>query len=227
VSVPTTATVADAARLMEHAGVGSLLVMDGDRLAGIVTDRDLALRVVALRSPYDGRVDAVMTCNVVTLQPSASRHDAVSAFRRHAVRRLPVVDGERVVGVVALDDVLAAGSVEDLPLVRDMVGGEIAHPHHESPLPVPVHAESGSPQPGPEKAGPTGRMRAKVGDEVVVHGRTTEIPKRTGEILGVGTPAGDPPYRIRWDDGRVSFFYPGPDMELHRLGGVKTAVEAT
>jgi CBS domain-containing protein len=211
VTVPRETTLVEAAERMEQAGVGSLLVVDGDQLVGIVTDRDLALRAVARRMPYDGRIDAVMTTGVVTVPATADREKVLRIFRGHAIRRLPVIDGGRVIGLVALDDLVADASVADLPTLAAAVSEEIRHPHHEAGLPLPAAVAR---PPAPQ----VGRWQARVGDKLIIHTHVLNQPSRDGEILGVHSPAGDPPFLVRWSsDGRVSFVYPGPDAEIRHF----------
>jgi CBS-domain-containing membrane protein len=218
VTVSPGTTLAEAAGLMDRAGVGSLLVLDGERLIGIVTDRDIALRAVARRVPSDGRVDAVMTSGVVTLPSTATRDEVVQAFREHSVRRLPLVDGDRLVGLITLDDLLAQAATDDLRGIAALVAHEAHHPRHVPGLPVPTTAP-GAVRPR-AKAQP-GPGQARVGDQIVIHRRTMGEPDRDGEVLEVTGPAGDPPFRVRWsDDGKVTFFYPGPDAEIRHLARV-------
>ena len=81
-------TIRDAAGLMEQAGVGSLAVVDGDRLIGLVTDRDLVRRVLARGLAPDARIDSVMTTPVVTIAASADLDQAYVLFGIHGLRRL-------------------------------------------------------------------------------------------------------------------------------------------
>jgi len=215
VTVSPSTTVAEAARLMDRAGVGSLLVLAGERLVGIVTDRDLALRAVARGMPMDGRVDAVMTTGVVTLPMTATREDVVRALRAHAVRRLPLLAGDRVAGLVTLDDLLADAATEDLRGIAALVTHEAHHPRHEAGLPVPTGQRRGRARTVP------GPGQARAGDQIIVHRHTAHEPDRDGEVLDAGGPSGEPPFRVRWsDDGRVTFLYPGPDAEIRHLARV-------
>jgi CBS domain-containing protein len=98
-------TVVVAARRMKEAAVGSMIVMDGDRIHGIVTDRDIAMRVVAEGSdPARTRVQEITSDNPVTLEPESSVDDAIQVMSDRAIRRLPVVEGGRPVGIVSLGD---------------------------------------------------------------------------------------------------------------------------
>jgi CBS domain-containing protein len=106
-SVPTGSTLVDAAREMRDQDIGDVLVIDDDGfLAGIVTDRDIAVRAVAEgRDPADVTVDEIFTGRViVTTTPAAELDAAAEIMRSSAIRRLPVVDEGRIVGVVTLGD---------------------------------------------------------------------------------------------------------------------------
>lgn len=128
-------TLSDVAKLMDSSGVGSIAVLDEDRLLGIVTDRDLVRRGLARDLPTDTRVDSVMSSPVLTIGADAPLHDAVDTFARHAVRRLAVVDDGHFIGMVSLDDLLLdlAG---DLRSLTAPLAAELASPQRDSPLPV-------------------------------------------------------------------------------------------
>jgi signal-transduction protein with cAMP-binding, CBS, and nucleotidyltransferase domain len=92
--------------------VGAVIVHDGKRVVGIVTDRDLALRVMSAALPPERTtLQDVMTPNPITLPISASEAQAVMLMRAHHVRRIPIVDGARVAGIVTLDDLLMSGAI--------------------------------------------------------------------------------------------------------------------
>jgi CBS domain-containing protein len=116
-------SVCEAARRMEQQGVGMLLVLDDTRRPiGLVTDRDLAIRVVAAgRDPRRVTVDAVMTMHPHTVSESTPIETALSLMRSGAFRRLPVVDEEgRLAGVVTLDDVFAL-LTEEFASIRELL----------------------------------------------------------------------------------------------------------
>jgi signal-transduction protein with cAMP-binding, CBS, and nucleotidyltransferase domain len=129
------ATVHDAAVLMEAAVVGALAVVDGDRIIGIVTDRDLVRRVMARSLPPDARVDAVMTAPVVSIDADADVHDAFAMFRTHGLRRLAVTRDGRFVGMLSIDDLLIdlAADLADLarPITAEAIFG-----HRDAPVPA-------------------------------------------------------------------------------------------
>jgi len=128
-------TIRDAAAIMEQAGVGSLAVVDGERLLGIVTDRDLVRRGLARGVPSDARVDSVMTTPVVTIAADADLHDAFGLFRTHAIRRLAVVRGAHFVGMITIDDLLV-DLVGDLADLARPVTAEVLFAHRDSPVPA-------------------------------------------------------------------------------------------
>ena len=130
-------TVREAAAIMEQAGVGSLAVVDGDQIVGIVTDRDLVRRVLAPSLPPDARVDAVMSSPVVTIDADADLHDAFALFRSHGLRRLAVVREGRLVGMITIDDLLVDLAADLADLARPLTG-EIIFGQRDAPTPVPV-----------------------------------------------------------------------------------------
>jgi CBS domain-containing protein len=99
------ATGHEAAKAMRDRGIGDVLVTDGDQLSGIVTDRDLVVRCIAEgQDASQVHLGDIQTDHVATMGPDDSVESAVSTMRDHAVRRLPVVDDGRVVGIVSIGD---------------------------------------------------------------------------------------------------------------------------
>lgn len=99
--------VLDAARAIENNNIGAVVVQDKGRVTGIVTDRDLTVRVVGQGlDPQTTPLDQVMTTPVVALSPADSQSDAIRLMQERNVRRIPLVEGERLVGIVTLDDLL-------------------------------------------------------------------------------------------------------------------------
>jgi CBS domain-containing protein len=98
-------SVLEAARQMRDGDFGSVIVMRDGRVDGIVTDRDIAVRAVAEgRDPESTQVSEVSTSGVATIEPGQSIDDAVEAMREHDIRRLPVVEDGRPVGILSLGD---------------------------------------------------------------------------------------------------------------------------
>ena len=103
-------SVAKTAALMKSENIGSLPVIENEqtrKLVGIVTDRDLALKVVAEgRDPQTTKVEAVMTHNVVTCRAEDDLQKALDAMAKHQLRRIPVVDNDnKILGIIAQADV--------------------------------------------------------------------------------------------------------------------------
>jgi CBS domain-containing protein len=141
VTIAAEASIAEAARLMDSHVVGALVVMDGDRPVGVVTDRDIAVRAVARDVPADARVDAVMSPGVVALNADADLRMALPIFHSHAIRRLPLVENGRIVGMLTTDDLLI-DLVADLgDLVRPITGQVVFGFPERSNLPIAHHAD--------------------------------------------------------------------------------------
>ncbi len=103
------ATVADAVRLLAEKGIGSLLVMQEDTLCGIVTERDYARKVVAGGlSSENTRVADIMTASVFTTGVEQNIDECMMLMTEKRIRHLPVVDGERVVGIISIGDLMKA-----------------------------------------------------------------------------------------------------------------------
>ena len=131
------ATVSDAAREMAKQGVGTLMVVDHQRLVGIVTDRDLVVRGLARSLPLDSRIDSIMSMNVIAVEADSDLTEAIKAFAHHAVRRLPVVDGDKVCGLISIDDLTVATAQQLGELARG-VTAQILFPHAADLAPVPA-----------------------------------------------------------------------------------------
>jgi CBS domain-containing protein len=111
--LPPTASVRDAARMMQANNVAAVVVTEGARLVGIVTERDITCRVVARGlDPDKALLSQVMTRNPDTLSPDDTALSALQLMRIRNFRHLPVVDDDRVVGMVSVRDLYAAVQVE-------------------------------------------------------------------------------------------------------------------
>ena len=106
--------VADAARIMKDADTGIVPVVDGDRLVGTITDRDIAIRVVAEgKDPQATKVDEVATREIVTVDPEQDLDEALRLMSQHQVRRLPVTEEDgRLVGMISQADIARVASDE-------------------------------------------------------------------------------------------------------------------
>ena len=105
VCMPMSSTARSAATAMRDAGIGDVIVLDVDDVCGIVTDRDIVVRVVAAeRSPESVTLAEICSRALATLSPTDSILDAVRVMADRALRRLPVLDNGRPVGIVSLGD---------------------------------------------------------------------------------------------------------------------------
>lgn len=103
-------TAQEAAQIMKSEDVGSLPVVEGGRLVGIVTDRDLAIRVLAEGAASDTPVSELASRDVVTIDPQQSLEEAARLMAEHQIRRLPVVEEDgKLAGILAQADVAQAG----------------------------------------------------------------------------------------------------------------------
>ncbi len=110
-----------AARLLKRMNLGALPVTDGGRLAGMLTDRDIVLRCVASGGDaHSMTVEEIMTRGVVTASPDAAVDEAARRMGRGQVRRLPVVDGGKIVGMVSLADMARKCDMEAAAALADI-----------------------------------------------------------------------------------------------------------
>ena len=106
VTVAPSATVADAARKMRDADIGNVLVTDDGRPVGIITDRDIAVRVVAEgKDVNQAQVGDFMSTELITGLPDWDVEDAAEILAEEQIRRLPVVENGRLMGIVSLGDI--------------------------------------------------------------------------------------------------------------------------
>jgi CBS domain-containing protein len=113
-----TATVVDAAKLMAQEDVGPIPIVEDGRLIGIVTDRDIVVNVVAKGTDVNTTtVGDIASRDLVTISPDDDMNDALGLMAANQVRRLPVVEGDRLVGIVAQADIARTG--------RDKKTGEV------------------------------------------------------------------------------------------------------
>lgn len=105
VTVGVLTAVSEVAHRMREENIGAVLVAEGDELRGLVTDRDLVVRVLAEgKDPGDTTVREVCSPDLVTVTPDDEVDRAIELMREHSLRRLPVVEGNTPVGIVSLGD---------------------------------------------------------------------------------------------------------------------------
>lgn len=125
-SVAPNDSVIDAIRLMAQKGVGAVLVMEGAELVGIISERDYARKVVLHgRSSADTAVREIMTAEVVTVGLRQTVAECMQIVTEHRIRHLPVMDGDEVVGVISIGDLVKA-VIEDQKVQLDELQRYIA-----------------------------------------------------------------------------------------------------
>ena len=108
-SISPTESVFDAIKLMGDKGIGALIVMDGDALAGIVTERDYARKVILKgRSSHETPVKDIMTAGVFTTSADQTVDSCMNVMTDKRIRHLPVVDDGKVTGMVSIGDLVKA-----------------------------------------------------------------------------------------------------------------------
>jgi len=109
---------------MGHHGVGALLVVSGGELVGIVTDRDIAVRGVGTGQALESHIISVMTERPTVIQGSADLLEALKLLQDTGVRRIPVLEGAEIAGIITFDDLLVR-LVLELSAVTAPIAGEI------------------------------------------------------------------------------------------------------
>jgi CBS domain-containing protein len=129
-TIPTTVTVAEAVQEMNANKVGAVLVMSGQRLAGIFTERDVLRRVVgADLDPKFIPITSVMTSEVLTVEPAATVQQVMDIFTEKRCRHLPVVEHGRLLGIISIGDVsrwVANMHRAEAESLRQYISGELS-----------------------------------------------------------------------------------------------------
>lgn len=114
VTLSSSATAVEAAQLMRKKRIGCLVVVKGERPVGIITERDLTYRVIAEGGSVEVQIDKVMTKEIKTIEKQATVKDAAKFMAAHMIRRLPVVENKKLVGIVTMDDIIGSERTIDL-----------------------------------------------------------------------------------------------------------------
>jgi CBS domain-containing protein len=127
-TVAPESTVFDAIKLMAEKNIGALLVMSGEKLAGVFTERDYTRKIaLAGKTSRETRVGEVMTGQVTTISPDDFVEDGMRLMTEHRVRHLPVVEGTKVIGVISIGDLvnwtISTQSAEIEQLEQYIAGG--------------------------------------------------------------------------------------------------------
>lgn len=127
-TIPGSATVYEAVEKMVSENVGSLLVTDGEEIAGIITERDYLRRIpLEGRRSQSTRVDEIMTKDIVCVDPSLEVEDCMAIVTQKRIRHLPVMDGKRLVGLLSIGDLVKHISREQeiqLRYLTDYISGK-------------------------------------------------------------------------------------------------------
>ena len=106
-SIAPEATVFDAIKLMAHKNVGALLVMDGEKLVGVITERDYTRKVaIKGKSSKETAVREIISANVLSVTPHHSVEDCMKLMTENRIRHLPVLEGEKVLGIISIGDLV-------------------------------------------------------------------------------------------------------------------------
>lgn len=106
-TIAPTATVFDAVKLMAEKGIGALLVMEDDKVAGIVTERDYARKIALTgRSSKETPVRDIMTSSVMYVSPDQSNEECMALMTENRLRHLPVMDNGKLVGLISIGDLV-------------------------------------------------------------------------------------------------------------------------
>ncbi|MES2918699.1 MAG: CBS domain-containing protein [Pseudomonadota bacterium] len=129
-SVWPSATVLEAITLMAEKGVGALVVMEGERLVGIISERDYARKVVLMeRSSYNTEVSEIMSADVITVDPATSNQACMTLMTEKRLRHLPVLEQERLIGVISIGDLVKDIISDQQSMIRQLesyIRGETA-----------------------------------------------------------------------------------------------------
>jgi CBS domain-containing protein len=120
-SIAPDAPVIDAVRAMAVKHVGALLVMDGTRLLGVISERDYARKCVLMgRSSADTPVRDIMSAPVISITPQETVEDAMRVMTDRRIRHLPVLEGNRIHGVVSIGDLVKSVIEDQRHLIEDL-----------------------------------------------------------------------------------------------------------
>ena len=115
------ARVFDALKLMAEKNVGALVVTEGGRLAGIMSERDYARKVILLsKSSHDIAVSDIMTAKVITVHPGQTVEECMTLMTEKLIRHLPVTDGERVIGMLSIGDLVKEVIAEQEATIKQL-----------------------------------------------------------------------------------------------------------
>jgi len=110
-TISPSATMAEAARIMKKNRIGCLVVVEGNKPVGIITERDIAYKIVAEEKSSDTAVKEIMTKDLKTIDKEKTLKDAARIMAAHVIRRLLVVENKELIGIITLEDVMKAEKI--------------------------------------------------------------------------------------------------------------------
>jgi CBS domain-containing protein len=106
-TITPTASVFDAVKLMAEKSIGALVVIEGEKVVGMITERDYARRIVLMaRSSKDTAVREIMTTSVMYVRPDQTSEDCMVLMTEHRLRHLPVIDQGKLIGLISIGDLV-------------------------------------------------------------------------------------------------------------------------
>ena len=115
------ARVLDALRMMAEKSVGALIVTDGGRIAGVISERDYARKVILHgKSSHELQVCDIMTSKVITVHPGQTVEECMALMTEKRIRHLPVTEGERLIGVLSIGDLVKEVIAEQQQTIREL-----------------------------------------------------------------------------------------------------------
>ncbi|KEQ56265.1 Inosine-5'-monophosphate dehydrogenase protein [Marine Group I thaumarchaeote SCGC AAA799-E16] len=106
ISVDSSVTATDAAKMMEDSGVGAITVLENGSPVGIVTDRDFAIKITAHSYPIDTPIRRIMSSPLISINPDSDLWTASDLMSTRNIRKLPVIDDDRIIGIITSGDLV-------------------------------------------------------------------------------------------------------------------------
>ena len=110
-TISPNATMEEAAQEMRENKIGCLVVVEGEKPIGIITERDLAYKIIAQGKSLETKVREVMSSDLKTIEKDANIKQAAKLMASHVIRRLPVVEKGKLIGIVTIDDIMRAEKI--------------------------------------------------------------------------------------------------------------------
>ena len=98
---------------MKEWNVGAVPIVDNEKIVGMITDRDIVLRCIAEKHPASSKVQDIMSKDLIKISPTSTTKEAIQLMAKHQIRRLPVVDRDKLVGIISLGDFAISEMTDD------------------------------------------------------------------------------------------------------------------